>query len=219
MKITKELLKEWDACADGFKVFVEMFPQGAKLSKAMKGLDKAGHGFGSSHDDWSFWLFDKCRVNGLFKSTVALGYRNSGNVNSGDRNSGNRNSGSRNSGYRNSGNWNSGSRNSGFFNITTPDEILVFGEPCSRSVWEKYEKPAFLYFDLNYWVDESKMTDEEKAADPNFYVRGGQLKTKSYKEAFKESWESADKQDRERIRECPNFNAEMFYKISGIDLR
>ena len=85
--------------------------------------------------------------------------------------------------------------------------------------FEKCVKPEFLYFELCYWVDELEMTDEEKKDDPNFYVRGGQLRKRDYKEAFKLAWENADKENRELIRLIPGFDAEIFYEISGIDLR
>jgi hypothetical protein len=146
------------------------------------------------------------------------GYRNSGDRNSGDRNSGDRNSGDRNSGDRNSGNWNSGDWNSGFFNTNTPDKILIFNKLCEREIWEKAYKPVFLFFKLTYWVNESEMTDEDKAADPNFYVRCGQLKKRDYKEAFKLSWDKADKEDRIKVKELPNFDAKIFFEISGINV-
>lgn len=63
------------------------------------------------------------------------------------------------------------------------------------------------------------MTDEDKKADPNFYVRGGQLRTRDYKEAFKLSWDNADPEDRIKVKDLPNFDAEVFFEISGIDLR
>ena len=63
------------------------------------------------------------------------------------------------------------------------------------------------------------MTEEEKTKDPGCHYRGGQLRKKDYKSAFKESWEKADPKDRERIKDLPNFDAEIFYEISGIDLR
>ena len=52
--ITKATLKEWDACASGFKRFVELFPDGADLKTASLGLIDDGHA------DWSDWLWDKC---------------------------------------------------------------------------------------------------------------------------------------------------------------
>ena len=278
--ITKELLKSWEACKNGFDKFNELFPNGATLEQAMAGLDAAGDGFGcKDHDDWSYWLFKKCQHNKVFKELTASGYRNSGYRNSGDRNSGDRNSGDRNSGnnnsgdrnsgdnnsgyknsgyknsgyrnsgdnnsgnrnsgdnntgynntgynnsgnnntgYNNSGNNNSGNNNTGFFNSQTPTSIMVFNRPCDIKTFECYKFPRFVHFDLAYWVDASKMTEAEKIADPNFYLRGGQLKTKNYKEAFIESYEKSDKTDRARIKDCPNFDADVFFEISGIDLR
>ncbi len=261
--ITHDLLRGWGPCQEGYKRFCELFPKGAGLETALNGLSEDGH------DDWAFWLFEKCRDNNIFSEIVLKGYRNSGSRNSGDwnsgdRNSGNWNSGDQNSGDRNSGNWNSGdlnsgdqnsgkwnsgdqnsggqnsgdqnsgnrnsgdwnsgdwnsgNRNSGFFNTKTPDIVLVFDKPCSRDVWERSYKPAFIFFNLTYWVDESEMSDEDKLKDPNFYVRGGQLRTRSYKDAWKHSWDNADPKDRLRIKELPNFDADLFFEISGIDLR
>ena len=190
--ITHELLKSWDPCQDGYERFCELFPNGADLQTAIDGLTK------DQHDDWAYWLFNRCQERKLFTEISSHGYRNSGN--------------------RNSGDYNSGDYNSGYFNTQTPDEILIFNKPCKRSVWENSYKPNFLYFNLIYWVDESEMTDADKAADPNFYFRGGQLKKRDYKEAFKLSWDNADKEDRIKVKELPNFDAKLFFEISGIDV-
>ena len=162
-----------------------------------------------NHDDWAYWLFCEARKRNLFNDITINGYRNSGDMNSGNRNSGN----------RNSGDLNSGNRNSGYLNSNDPPVLRVFEKDCPTEVWDRAYKPSFLYFDLTYWVDEKDMTDEEKIADPKFFVRGGQLRKRDFKEAFKLSWDNADKTDRERVRQLPNFDAEIFYKISGIDLR
>ena len=203
---------------------------------------------GLVNDNWWKWLFERCVEAEIFKEITSKGYRNggrwnsgnrnsgdwnSGSCNSGDRNSGDRNSGrwnsgswnggrwnsgNRNSGDWNSGDWNSGDRNSGYFNVDTPEKILVFGKLTNRDEFENCYKPSFLYFDLTYWVSEKDMTDEEKANDPMSYVRGGQLRERDYKEAFKLSWENADKKDRQRIRDIPNFDKDIFFRISGIDV-
>ena len=130
-------------------------------------------------------------------SIVNTGENNTGMGNSGDYNSGNCNSG-----YRNSGDYNSGNRNSGHFNTITPDTILVFNKPASREEYENYNKPNFLFFDLNEYNE-----------------NGIIVKTLEYKEAFIKSWESADNVDRMRIKECPNFDYDVFFEISGIDVR
>ena len=130
-------------------------------------------------------------------SLVNTGENNTGMGNSGDYNSGNCNSG-----YRNSGDYNSGNRNSGHFNTITPDTILVFNKPASREEYENYNKPNFLFFDLNEYNE-----------------NGIIVKTLKYKEAFIKSWESADNVNRMRIKECPNFDYDVFFEISGIDVR
>ena len=167
------------------------------------------------------------------------GDRNSGNWNSGDRNSGNRNSGNWNSGNRNSGNgnsgnwnsgnwnsgnwnsgnWNSGDRNSGFFNIDTPAVIRVFGKECPRTVWDRSYKPSFLQFSVNEWVGSDEMTEQEKAYNPLHVITGGIARNYTYREAFQRSWDKADPEDRMKIKDLPNFDAEIFFQISGIDLR
>ena len=208
--ISHKHLRSWKPCEDGYKRFCKLFPEGADLETAINGLVKDGR------EDWGFWLFERCRENNLYPEIISKGYRNSGDWNSGDWNSGNRNSGDWNSGDWNSGDWNSGNRNSGHFNTITPDEILIFNKPCKRTIWDAAYKPSFMFFSLTYWVDEKDMTDEEKAADPNFYVRGGQLRTRDYKEAWGLAWEGASQEDRDAVKKLPNFDADIFFEITGI---
>ena len=145
------------------------------------------------------------------------GNSNSGYGNSGNWNSGYGNSGDGNSGGRNSGNWNSGHGNSGFFNSTAPKTIYVFNKRIDKSEWEKAEKPKFIYeIGTTYWISESKMTGEDKKNDTNFYVRRGQLKTRTYKEAWKIAYDNASKEDIEKLKKLPNFDADVFEEITGI---
>ena len=139
---------------------------------------------------------------GLFNS----GNRNSGNMNSGYRNSGNRNSGYSNSGYRNSGDWNSGNwnlcnRETGFFNTITPKKINVFNKPCNIEVWKNAVKPSFIYFNLTELVNDKLVTYE-------------------YKEAFQKSYNNLSEEEKikqtEQLKALPNFDADVFYEISGI---
>jgi len=168
---------------------------------------------------------------GLFNS----GDRNSGNRNSGDRNSGDGNSGLFNSGYHNSGDWNSGDRNSsnwnsgnwnnssretGFFNTHEIKTVNVFNKPCDIEVWNNSEKPNFIYFNLTEFIPFKKMTDEEKQLNPKAEVCGGYIKKMDYKEAFQKSYN--DLPDEERVKQTallkalPNFDADVFFEISGI---
>ena len=148
------------------------------------------------------------------------GNSNSGNRNSGNSNSGDWNSGYRNSGYRNSGNRNSGDRNSGDFNSTTPDTIRCFNKDVDRETWEQADKPQFIYnVNPNIWVDESDMTDDEKKEFSKFHDRGGYLKTIEYKEAWKIAWDEASEEDKTLLSKLPNFDADVFEEITGINVK
>ena len=108
-----------------------------------------------------------------------------------------------NSGHRNSGDWNSCDYESGFFNSEQSDVIRVFGKPCLRKSWEDAEKPDCLYFELTEWVKDDSKTE------------GGYLKAYSYKEAFTKSMENASQEELEMVKALPNFDADIFYEISG----
>ncbi len=66
--ITRELLIEWNACAQGMQRFCELFPDGADLKTAIEVLVNDGH------NDWGVWLFKKCREHKLYVDFVVKGY-------------------------------------------------------------------------------------------------------------------------------------------------
>ena len=167
------------------------------------------------------------------------GNRNSGNCNSGDWNSGNRNSGDCNSGDWNSGDcnsgdWNSGDWNSGDWNVTNfssgvlcteEPECLIFDKPSGMTLREWREtKAAYLMcrirFDTTEWVRDERMTDDEKAENPQHEILGGYLKEYSEPHyAFVEWWDALTEDERDIIKAIPNFDADKWYQITGIDLR
>ena len=63
------------------------------------------------------------------------------------------------------------------------------------------------------------MTDKEKEANPNWETNEGYLKVYDYKEAFQKSYNEASREDQLMILKAPNFDAEKFLQISGIDVR
>ncbi len=155
------------------------------------------------------------------------GYGNSGDWNSGDWNSGNRNSGDGNSGDRNSGNRNSGNRNSGYGNSTDRSAgifcskettVRLFNKE-SNLTWDEIDHPDFDEFYLTKWISEDEMTTEEKKADPDFYVRGGYLKQYSWEDAWTNFWRDTDEENRQKVLNLPNFDAEVFKEITGIDVK
>ena len=165
------------------------------------------------------------------------GYRNSGNCNSGDCNSGNRNRGSFNSGDFNSGNFNSGDWNrgnhnsgdwnstnfsSGFFNTVEPP-IYAFNKPLEgidRSTFE--ENLAVQAMKRNFidrwWMYSKDMTEEEKQEHPEHEITGGYLKTVDFEIACKMMWGKMTKEEKAAVKDIPNFDAEVFKEITGIDV-
>ena len=159
------------------------------------------------------------------------GYGNSGNWNSGDRNSGDRNSGNWNSGYGNSGNRNSGDRNSGYGNkcngsngvfCTEEDmNIRIFNKPSGMSLKDFYRSKIYdalcsAPFILTDWIE---YTDKEKAEDEDKALIGGYLKTYTMEEAWANWWEEITDENKEIIKSIPNFDAEIFKEITGIEVK
>ena len=134
-------------------------------------------------------------------------------------NTGTENTGRANTGHRNTGHWNTGDQNTGYFNTTTPSTVLVFNKECKVTDWKNATKPNFIYFGyLTKFIWSDDMTDKEKEDHPEHECLQGYLRKMSYKEAFKYSWDSADKDDRKLILGLPNFDNEIFKEISGIDV-
>jgi len=240
--ITIELLKSWNAREEELEEFSELLPNGGTLPECMEMLDA------NNYRSWADWLFNQCKKSAdFFQETKDgsrnsgrrnsgshnsgdqnsgdqnlghsnSGHRNSGSHNSGDQNSGDQNSGHLNSGSQNSGGWNSGDLNTGYFNTITPEEILIFNKSCKKKLWENSEKPGFIFFCLTQWINEEEMTDMEKIDNPSFFVSGGYLKKIDYKKAWKNSWDKASTKDKELLLKLPNFDAEVFNEISGIDV-
>ena len=150
---------------------------------------------------------------GLFNS----GSYNSGSCNSGSCNSGSYNSGSYNSGSYNSGSCNSGSCNSGNYNSCNysngvfcnqeDKDIRIFNKPSGMSLEEfwnsEYSKALQSEpLELTYWDDKNK-----------------KLKCRSYKDACAIWWSKLTEKNKKIIQEIPNFDPEIFFDITGIDVK
>ena len=144
---------------------------------------------------------------------------NTGIENTGNWNSGNWNSGYRNSGDRNSGNWNSGYWNSGYWNSDTP-KARMFNKDTNLTHEEAFGLLPEIFQNLviTEWVSFSDMTAEEKKEWPKAYVCDGYLKTHDYKAAWATLWKKATKEDIEKTKSLPNFDADIFEEITGIKI-
>ena len=67
-----------------------------------------------------------------------------------------------------------------------------------------------------WWVDEKDMTDDEKEYNSIYKEIGGFLKRISYEEAWQNWWNSASKEDKEKITSIKYFDKDIFEGITGI---
>lgn len=122
-----------------------------------------------------------------------------------------------NTGNENTGYINSGDCNSGFFN-ENENKCYIFDKLSDMTVLQFrnsrfYEALNSVPFILTEWVE---YTEEEKKADKAKALIGGYLKKYEYKEACKTWWDKLSDKNKKIIQEIPNFDAEKFYRITGI---
>ena len=150
------------------------------------------------------------------------GNRNSGNRNSGNCNSGDRNSGDRNSGDCNSGDWNSCSFSNGCFNTAEP-KIYLFNKLSDWTYMDWLDSDARYLLNqipgdvLEYvWFED--MTDEEREEHPEAEVTGGFLKESHDSKTVQDWWDTLSEEQKKIIKSLPNFDAEIFKEITGIEV-
>lgn len=150
------------------------------------------------------------------------GNYNSGNRNSGDYNSGDCNSGDHNRGDHNSGDWNSTDSSSGCFNTKTP-KIFLFNKISSwtysdwwfseaRNILSECPSPDIT------WVFTVDMTNKEKRQHPEYETTGGFLKRIKEEPSRQFWWNHLPKKSKKVILELPNFDKDIFKRITGIDV-
>ena len=141
--------------------------------------------------------------------------------NSGNYNSGNCNSGYCNSSDFNSGSWNSCSFSTGFFN-SVPQPIYAFNKPLDMKRKEFYDYKGVQIlndnFSLTQWITENDMTDKEKEEHPDYKTTGGYSKTLDFKTACERMWEQLTEEEKKEVCRIPNFDADVFKEITGIDV-
>jgi len=144
---------------------------------------------------------------------------NSGDYNSGCHNSGDWNSGDCNSGNCNSGNWNSADYCTGFFN-SVEQPLYIFNKPANISREDFISLPIVQVmrerYRNNWWMPSAFMTDEEKAAHPEYKTGEGYLKSVDFKTACGLMWDKMTDNEKAAVKDIPNFDAEVFKDITGI---
>ena len=149
------------------------------------------------------------------------GLRNTGNRNSGNWNTGNRNSGDCNTGDWNTGSWNSTNFSTGFFN-SIEQPVYIFNKPTDKFGDEIINMEGMRIlrsqFKNSWWVYSENMSDEEKKTHPEHETVGGYLKTVDFKTACKLMWDKLNNDEKSAVMQLPNFDAEVFENITGINV-
>jgi len=164
----------------------------------------------------------------------STGHHSTGNHSTGHRSTGNCSTGYHSTGHHSTGNWSTGNcstgncstgdwstsnYSTGHFSTVDYSGFGAFNKPYTVDEWNKAEKPYFIYFKLTEWITTEKMSDKEKSDNPSYKTAGGYLKVYSYKEAWKRAYDKATDEDIELLKKLPNFDADVFKEISGIDIR
>ena len=146
---------------------------------------------------------------------------NTGNRNTGDYNTGNRNSGGYNTGNCNTGNYNSCNFSTGFFN-SIEQPIYFFNKETTLTRSDLFNLKGLdvaSLLELSEWIYASDMTEEEKQQHPEYKTTNGYLKTYTYKQAWTNLWKKLNKEDKQAIKDLPNFDKEVFKEITGITVK
>jgi len=62
------------------------------------------------------------------------------------------------------------------------------------------------------------MSEEEKAKYPSHAIAEGYLKDIPFKESFQNAWHNWSTSSHQAFIELPNFNAEIFFEITGVKI-
>ena len=166
---------------------------------------------------------DDCNTGNGNTGVGNTGDYNIGNRNTGGWNKGNRNTGDYNTGNYNTGDWNSVDFSTGCFNTKT-EKIRLFNKKSKWTYhdWINSEARSVMSncpYTKTIWIYSSGMTDSEKEKYPTWECTGGYLKTIYVtKEDKQKWWDDLDDYDKESVMSLPNFDKEIFKKITGIEV-
>ena len=159
----------------------------------------------------------------------STGDYSTGNYSTGSGSTGNYSTGSGSTGYRSTGNYSTGYRSTGDFsasNNSTGHFSTIDGQPSFfdkpfNGTWDEANNLIpYVHLKLgSYWVDSSEMTEQQKLDHPSHETTGGVLLTynHTYHQAWAIAWSEMHPATRERFLNLPNFDAEKFQQITGID--
>lgn len=151
---------------------------------------------------------------------VNLGKGNSGIGNAGNDNAGYYNAGYYNAGNRNAGYYNAGNDNAGAFNNLQAN-YMMFNKPSKWTFEDFINSKAYSLMseiEFQIYVPLSLMSEEELKQHPYAKTTLHYYKQIGYKEAWQNAWNKWNENSRNAFKSLPNFDAEIFKDITGIDV-
>ena len=153
------------------------------------------------------------------------GNNNRGNCNTGCHNIGNSNTGDFNYGDNNVGDWNSSNFSTGVFNTDKEEpKIFTFNKPSDMTLWDWQICEA--KYIMKYcprrkvkWISKNCMSDKEKKEYPSYEFTGGYLKAIEPNNSQQNWWNNLPQMKKNIVMDLPNFDADIFKKITGIEVR
>ena len=97
--------------------------------------------------------------------------------------------------------------------------LQIFNKDVSEEIYNKTKSTLNVKnfkLPIAKWIKSEDMTADEKDNWTSHKQTGGYLKTLSYQDAWKEMWRGMSEEDKKFFGTLPNFDAEIFEKITGI---
>ena len=222
-------------CTNKLKIIREI-PWNEVLKLVNVGKDCTGRGntgnYNAGHYNTGEANTGNCNTGSNNAGEHNAGHYNTGEANTGDCNAGDRNAGNRNAGDFNTGDWNIGSRNTGDWNFTDrstgcfcteEQHIKIFDKETNWAIndWRRSNGYRVMLYcpqktKVVEWIEEGRMSEKEKEDNPTYKTTGGYLRvTEEYSER-QAWWDSLDEDSKNCVYDLPNFDAEKFYKCTGI---
>ena len=98
----------------------------------------------------------------------------------------------------------------------------MFDKPSDMTMDKWLESDAYYVMSLcpcdgTEWIKSTDMTGQERGEHPKYEITGGYLKVIKVSEADKQKWwDGLKDKERECVKALPNFDADIFYKCTGI---
>ena len=168
-------------------------------------------------------------IGGCNTGSCNTGNYNIGDWNNGNRNTGHCNTGSCNTGNCNAGGWNAGDHNTGDYNLaswstgcfnTREQKIYMFDKLTDWTSFDWTRSDAYgvlLHIPQMDWVPLKNMTAAQKNKHPESETTGGYFEMASNTDRQK-WWNKLTDEEKGIIKALPNFDPEIFKKITGIDV-